>query len=374
MNYGTLFCEIMHYGNFDQMPVVHWDVWPETRELWIKEGFPSDQGVFSFLEALPPWLPLVGFRRDEDADPWLGTGSSDDDVNLGLFPTFEKEVFEETEEYKVFRGPDGVIVKSWKHRSSIPQAIEYTLENARGWDEYKRRLQPDPARIAPDIGERLRWKAESGFPLCFPAASLMGWIRNWMGVENMSYLMYDDRDVYSDMVMTIADLVCWGIDQVLPRVKVALAHTWEDICGSTGPLIHPRIFDECVAPGYRKIRAKLEEHGVGLYEVDSDGDITALVGHWLDAGVNMLFPLEVGTFGGDARELRKKYGTELRLFGNFDKRVLAKGREAIEAEIQQLLPLMGEGGYIVMPDHLIPPDVPLDDYRWYLDRIRELRF
>jgi uroporphyrinogen decarboxylase len=186
--------------------------------------------------------------------------------------------------------------------------------------------------------------------------------------------MYDDRRIYSDMVMTIADLVCWGIDQILPRVKVALAHTWEDICGSTGPLIHPRIFDECVAPGYRKIRAKLEEHGVGLYEVDSDGDITALAGHWLDAGVNMLFPLEVGTFGGDARELRKKYGTELRLFGNFDKRVLAKGREAIEAEIQRLLPLMGEGGYIVMPDHLIPPDVPLDDYRWYLDRIRELRF
>ena len=240
MNYRTLFCEIMHYGNFDQMPAVHWDVWPETRELWIKEGFPSDQGVFPFLEALPPWLPLVGFRRDEDADPWLGTGSSDDDVNLGLFPTFEKEIFEETEEYKVFRGPDGVIAKAWKHRSSIPQSIGYTLENARGWDEYKKRLQPDPARIAPDLEERLRWKAESEFPLCFPAASLMGWIRNWMGVENMSYLMYDDPDVYADMVMTLADLVCWGIDQVLPKVKVALAHTWEDICGSTGPLISPR--------------------------------------------------------------------------------------------------------------------------------------
>jgi uroporphyrinogen-III decarboxylase len=88
----------------------------------------------------------------------------------------------------------------------------------------------------------------------------------------------------------------------------------------------------------------------------------------------MLFPLEVGTFGGDARELRRKYGKKLRLFGNFDKRVLAKGRGAIQAEMERLLPLMEEGGYIVMPDHLIPPDVPLDDYRWYLDRIRELRF
>ena len=46
----------------------------------------------------------------------------------------------------------------------------------------------------------------------------MGWIRNWMGVENMSYLMYDARDVYADMVKTIADLVCWGMDQILPKL------------------------------------------------------------------------------------------------------------------------------------------------------------
>jgi uroporphyrinogen decarboxylase len=374
MSYGKLFGEIMHYRDLDRMPVIHWEVWPETRELWAEEGFPPGPGAYPFLEAVPCWVPLVSFQRDEDADPWLGTGSRDDDVNLGLFPTFEKEVYEETEAYKVFRGPDGVIVKAWKHRSSIPQTIDCTLKDASGWDEYKRRLQPNRERIAPDIDERFRQKAALELPLCFPAASLMGWIRNWMGVENMSYLMYDDRDVYADMVMTIADLVCWGIDQVLPKVEVALAHTWEDICGSTGPLIHPRVFDECVAPGYRKIRAKLEEHGVDLYEVDSDGDVTALAGHWLDAGVNMLFPVEVGTFGGDARKLRSEYGRDLRLFGNLDKRALAKGRPAIEAEIERLRPLMEEGGFILMPDHTIPPDVPLDDYRWYLDRIRELRF
>ena len=39
---------------------------------------------------------------------------------------------------------------------------------------------------------------------------MMGWIRNWMGVENMSYLCTDDRDVYADMVMTLADLTCWA--------------------------------------------------------------------------------------------------------------------------------------------------------------------
>jgi hypothetical protein len=27
-----------------------------------------------------------------------------------------------------------------------------------------------------------------------------------------------------------------------------------------------------------------------------------------------------------------------------------------------------------MPDHLITPQTPLDDYRYYLDRVRALRF
>jgi len=134
------------------------------------------------------------------------------------------------------------------------------------------------------------------------------------------------------------------------------------------------IFDECVAPGYLKIRNKLEEYGVDIYGLDTDGDVRALIGHWLDSGVNLQFPIEVGTFKGDAMEYRKMYGKDLRVIGNFDKLTLEKGHSAIEAEIQRLIPLMKEGGFIIMPDHLITPGTPLEDYRWYLERIRELRF
>jgi len=354
MTYRELFHEIMYYGEFDRMPVIHWTGWPETRERWLKEGLPSDKSEHEFFNAVPTWG---------------GIG-----VNLGLLPAFETEVLEETDEYRIFRGGDGVICKDWKHKSCIPHFIDFTLKTAKDWDEFKKRLQPDEARIPNDLEQRIANAKSSSLPIAIGTASLMGWIRNWMGVENMSYLMFDARDVYADMVMTIADLVCWQFDQVLPHIKVDFGMGWEDICGRAGPLVSPDIFDECVAPGYRKIRQKLEEYGVDLYGIDSDGDITALVGHWLDAGVNIQFPVEVGPFKGDARKLRKQYGKELRVIGNFDKLVLEKGHKEIQAEIDRLIPLMKEGGYIIMPDHLITPGVALDDYRWYLDRIRELRF
>jgi len=348
----------MSYEPFDEMPVVHWGEWPETRECWQREGFPVDDRKYEYLGAYPKWIDLqneVMILRN------------------GIYPEFDEEVHEETDTYRVVRAKDGTLCKEWKTRSCIPQFIDFTLKPETGWEEYKRRLQPDAARISTNLREKLRDIEARNVPVCFNAGSLIGWIRNWMGIENLAYLMYDNRDLLSEMVMTIADLVCWAADQVLPHVSADFAHGWEDICGRAGPLISPEVFDECVVPGYQKIRNKVESYGIDLYSVDCDGDITALVGYWLDAGVNMMFPLEVGPFKGDALRLRKTYGRNLRLFGNFDKIVLEKSTDAVEQEVQRLKPLMKDGGFIIMPDHLIQPGVSLDNYRWYLDHVRKIR-
>ncbi|HEY3396159.1 MAG TPA: uroporphyrinogen decarboxylase family protein [Armatimonadota bacterium] len=354
MTYRELFHEIMFYGEFDHMPVIHWTGWEETMERWYGEGLPRDVDIHQYLGTVPQW-----------------TGAG---VDLSLYPVFEEECLEDTPEYRIFRQGDGVVCKDWKGKSCIPHFIDFTLKTAADWPEYKKRLQPDPGRIPADLRENIARAEASGLPLAVGTASLMGWIRNWMGVENMSFLMFDDRDVYADMVMTLADLTCWGLDQVLPHMQADMGFGWEDICGRAGPLVSPMIFDECVAPGYRKIRNKLEEYGVHLYGIDSDGDVTALVGHWLESGVNVQFPIEVGVWKGDANPFRKQYGRDLRVIGNFDKFAIEKGPAAVQAEFDRLMPLLKEGGFLMMPDHLITPGVSLDMYKSYLEQVRNLRF
>jgi len=352
MTYRELFHEIMFYGEFDRMPVCHWTGWTETMERWRGEGLP-DGNIHEFFGSTPHWT---------------GVGA-----NLGLFPAFEQEVIEETDEYRIVRGGDGVVMQDWKNRSCIPHYIDFTLKTGKDWPEFKKRLQPDPDRLHADIDKHLENATNSGLPITVSTASMMGWIRNWMGVENMSVLMYEERDVYIDMVTTLADLTCWSLDQILPKIKVDAGFGWEDICGRNGPLVSPSIFQECVAPGYTKIRNKLEEYGVTLYGIDSDGDIQHLIGLWLDAGVNIQFPIEVGPWKAEGMDYRKKYGKDLRIIGQFDKLTLERTHEEVTAEIDRLRPLMKDGGYIILPDHLITPGVALDDYRWYLDQVREIR-
>ena len=356
MTNRELFHEIMFYGQADRMPVVHWTEWPETRDRWYQEGLPRDANIREFLHADPHWTGLG--------------------AKLDLYPAFTEELIEETAEYRIVRGSDGVVMQDWKHQSCIPHYIDFTLKDASNWPEYKKRLQPHPDRLPKDLPEIIRRVEASDLPITIGTASMMGWIRNWMGVENFSYLMFDAPDCLEDMVTTLADLTCWSLDEILPKmtIKPVMGFGWEDICGKSGPLVSPAIFERYVAPGYRKIRNKLEEHGVKLLGIDSDGDVRPLLKQWLDAGVNVQFPIEIGTWKPDGMALRQQYGRDLRIIGHFDKLTLERSREAVLAELARLKPLMKDGGFMMMPDHLITPGCSLDMYRWYLDQVRELRF
>jgi uroporphyrinogen decarboxylase len=60
------------------------------------------------------------------------------------------------------------------------------------------------------------------------------------------------------------------------------------------------------------------------------------------------------------------------LWGGVDKRVLARGPEAIRRHLLEFAPLIEEGGFIPTVDHTVPPDVPWDHFRWYMDAKQHL--
>jgi uroporphyrinogen decarboxylase len=354
MNHRELFRNIMHDGSFGRMPVWHWTGWPETMERWHGEGMPRDVNEHEYFNAVP-----------------MGMGIP---VHANLFPAFEEETLEETETYRIFRQGDGVIARHFKGKSSIPTFIDFTLKDRKGWEEYKKRLQPDPRRIPEDIDQIIEHLKASGHPVTIHTGSMVGMPRNWMGVENLAYLSADDPDLLAEMADTMSDLVCWCLDQVLPKVQVDMGWGWEDICFRSGPLVSPRLFAKAMVPAYRKISDKLLEYGCDLHLTDCDGKIDALIPHWLDGGVNVMFPVEIGVWKADPMEFRKKYGKELRFIGGIDKLELEKDRKAIDEEIERRKPLMAEGGFIPIPDHLMTPGTPLDNYKYYLEQIRNLRF
>lgn len=356
MNDRERYWKTMEFKKVDHCPF--WQDWysPTALERWHKEGLPEDVHIGEYF----------GFEQ--------GGGVP---VTLGIIPGFKVETIEETEIYRVFRDGDGSIKKQFKEYSGfgMPQWIEYPIKNRKDWEEYKKRLNPDSPRRYPPRRNWEEWKSiarKCDYPISIGACSFYGWIRNWIGVENLSLMFFDDPGLIHEMMEYIADFTVKVLHRVLDEVRdIDYACFWEDMCYKTGPLISPKMFRDFMLPHYKRVTAFLREHGVKLSWVDCDGNIEELIPLWIEGGVTGFYPLEVAA-GMDAVKLRRIYGKRIVMWGNVDKRALAKGKETVDAELNRLAPVVHEGGFVPLVDHAIPEDVSYENYLYYIEQRKKI--
>jgi uroporphyrinogen-III decarboxylase len=133
-------------------------------------------------------------------------------------------------------------------------------------------------------------------------------------------------------------------------------------------MISKNLFDEFMAPYYRKIAPVLKSRGTIPF-VDSDGRIDRIIPWFAEVGIDGFLPLERQA-GVDIVRYRGQY-PEIRLFGAFDKMVMVKTEFDMRREFERILPVMKQGGYIPSVDHQTPPGVSLSNYRIYLKLLKE---
>jgi uroporphyrinogen decarboxylase len=340
----------------DRIPNVEFGYWSETITSWHSQG-----------------LPLT-VTTDAEAEEYFGL----DGITLfrqlpvanGLFPPFERTVLSRNGDRELIRDEDGNICEVFSEHSSMPRYIKFGLETRQDWDRLRReRLDPDADGRIGDVEALLQQAQREGYPVYFHAGSLYGWLRNWMGVEGFSVALMTDRPWVEEMMDHLTALTLTMIDRALPAHGVDIAWWWEDMCYNRGPLLSPRLFKEIMVPRYSQITCALHERGIDINVLDCDGRIHELAPGWLEAGINCMFPLEAAHT--DIFKLRKDLPSIL-LFGGVDKHALIAGKNAIDAEMDRLRPLIDQGRYIPCVDHRVPPDVTFESYSYYLEAKQRL--
>ena len=352
MTHRERFLATMRYEPVDRVPYREFGAWPETRDRWRREGYDPEH---------PPF----------DTDPWHWYG--------GWFhpnPPFERTVVEQDDHTILYVNHEGILIRERKDnpQSSMPQFVRFPVETRddfrRFWSE---RMQPDlSARIGPDWQAKLAGYRTRDVPLIIIAdrwGGFFGPLRNLLGVENLCMLFYDDPAFIEEMVEAEVDFMIRMMDAILDHTDIDVFGFWEDMAYKSGPLIGPELVRRYMLPGYRRVVEFLRGRGVEFITLDSDGDITKLIPIWLDAGINILYPFEVQC-GMDVVAVRRQYGRELRLWYGIDKRALAQGPDAIDAELARVAPLIREGGYVPGTDHSLPPDVSFANYCCYMEKLR----
>ena len=365
MNHRQRFRALMNYEPIDRMPLYYFGTWRETKARWQQEGLPGCE-VSDRCEG--PQLPEM------DPDWEDGMWSAHGLVNVNPISPHPQEILEETDDYRVVRTPLGAVLRGSKRGSSIEHHIEEALQPTRAsWERFKTFINPDTPERHPSAWESKADalnQRETLTPFC--VGSLFGWPRNWMGVEQLTYLSYDDPLLFEEIIDYLTEYYITLFRPVLEKAHFDFAYIFEDCCCKSGPLLSPATYEQHYAKYYRRLSDFCHDMGVEFILLDSDGKVDALLPHWLASSVDIVFPIEVGTWQSDPTVMRRQYGKDLRMVGGIDKHVIPQGEAAIRQHLEHLKPLAAEGGFLPMPDHRIPPSCSLEEFRTYLRVFQEV--
>jgi Uroporphyrinogen decarboxylase (URO-D) len=361
----------MEYQPVDRVPNHEVGVWSQTKQRWRQEGMEVDDYHWDWFTGEAHW----------DMDPREYV-----DLNLNMFPPFEEKVLRREGDTEIIQHTNGVVTKALitgtvdGMRSSMDEYIGFPVSTPADFEALKRRFRPSSPVRYPAYWREFNlggWTSgDRQHPLILgrnTATTGYYWkAREWMGTEGASYAWYDEPEMMHGMMEFITNFMIETLRPVLEAgVRPDYVFINEDLSMKNGPLLSPETYRKFIFPEMKKLVSFLKSSGVRWVIVDTDGNCELLIGQFMDAGVDGIWPLERAS-DMDPLDIRRKFGRSLRLWGAVDKRELAKDLAAIDAHLRTLQPLIAEGGFIPSVDHLVPPDVSLANFEHYMRRKRQL--
>ena len=183
---------------------------------------------------------------------------------------------------------------------------------------------------------------------------------------------YDQPELVHEMFAFWSDLILQTLRPLLARTKIDVAIFAEDLAYKAAPHISPRLYGEFWLPYQDPIVEELKRHDVPLICMWTAGNIVPLLPMLMEHGFNCTWPLEQMA-GMDPVVLRRQFGRELRLGGGIAKEALIAGPVAIDREIERLMPVIRDGGFIPAVDDCPPPEVPMGTFAYYVEALRKIR-
>jgi len=335
-------------------------------ERWMEDGVPMDQ----------PFDELFGF--DPPGNVSLG--------QLGwceapFQPAYEEKIVEERGDYEVVQDSAGrhLLCFSGRRDGFMPEYLDHPVKDMATWQENcKWRMDPETLTRYADLEARMktaRLKASQGLIITQNLIGGYMYLRSLIGPERLLTMFYDAPELIHDCMQTWLDLADAVIAIHQQHVTLDEVYLAEDICYNRGPLISPDMMAEFLFPYYQQlitnVRSRQLDPGRHLYiQVDTDGWLGPVIPLYMGIGVDIMSPFEVAA-GCDVVALGKQH-PGLTIFGGIDKRVLAKGVDAIDRHVDAILPAMRKrGGYIPTCDHGVPAEVSYEDYVHFRKRCRE---
>ena len=340
---------MLEHREADRIPVTD-TPWPATIERWHREGKPKDVDLADF------------FGLDQIIA-----------INCDNSPRYPEKVIEETDEYYIATTPWGTTLKDWKHATSAPEFLDFTIVDRESWARAKSRMKPERDRVDWDHLQRnyKEWRQKGYWlqaGLWFGFDVTHAWIA---GTERILMALVEDPEWCMDMFNHQLEVHLALLDMIWDEGYTFDSVGWCDDMGyKQNQFFSLDTYRRLCKPYHKRAIEWAHAKGIKTW-LHSCGDIRPFVPELVEIGLDILNPLEVKA-GMDPITLKQDYGDKLAFHGGINA-VLWDDLDAMRAEMERVIPIMKEsGGYIFSSDHSVPSSVSLEDFRTIVELAKQL--
>jgi uroporphyrinogen decarboxylase len=229
--------------------------------------------------------------------------------------------------------------------------------------------RPDPKVLTSGLLERAKKYCSDEYPV-------MAYRPIAMGIFDMAQALRGTDQFLIDLILNrkLADTLLDIITEtqklyyraVLDAVDgyIQVIEIEDDLGTQEAAMISPKMYHDIIKPRHAELIGYIKSLKPDIkVMMHSDGSIASLLEGIIEAGVDILNPIQTSAQGMEPAELKRNFGEHLVFQGGIDTQQVLRGRpQEVENEVKRVIDALAPGGgYLFGPAHNITRDIPMEN-------------
>jgi hypothetical protein len=209
------------------------------------------------------------------------------------------------------------------------------------------------------------------------------WLKHPKGIRDVAewYMSTASRKDYVYAVFEKQCEIALGNLEKIHRVVgdrvSAVFVTGTDFGTQNGPFISPKSYRSLFMPFHKEVNAWIHAHTGWKTFIHSCGSVAALIPHFIEAGFDILNPVQTSAAGMYPAWLKKEFGQQVTFWGGGidTQKTLPFGTPAqIRTEVRERMEIFGAGGgFVFNPIHNVQACTPVENLLALYEAVAECR-
>jgi len=240
------------------------------------------------------------------------------------------------------------------------------------WADLERLQEPDLSHVLAELPARIEAVHRAGLLAHIWVTHCFHSVATSMGLEWLAIQCYDNPAFVEACMERIEDYNRRTLERLLEQgIRPDFICYDGDCAFKTGLMVSPNTYRQLTFERTRASVSVVHDAGIPLL-FHTDGKVDDIYPILIDWGFSASHGVEAQA--NDLAEVKRRFGSKLTLFGNFDPVFLATATpKEIRAEARRMVTIgMAGGRYVAAVNTIVREYVPIPNYLAFLDTIREI--